>query len=162
MEFEPTISVLERAKNPNFHYCVTKSPLLAYILNQFNPAHNSPSYLITILILSTYLCLRLPSGVFPYDFPNNYCIYVSVLPIRATFPAHQSYSASKLSGTSCEVASKRKENECHWATAYVLHELISSCTFSTQFSKERWVEIIRGYIVNNTGTFGSVTRNCDH
>jgi hypothetical protein len=56
---------------PKVHCRVHKSPPLARILSQVNPVHTSPSCLRSILILSTDLCLRFPSGLFPSGFPTN-------------------------------------------------------------------------------------------
>jgi hypothetical protein len=49
----------------------SQEPSTARILSKFNPVHNIPSYLRTILILSIYLRLGLPSGLFPSGFPTN-------------------------------------------------------------------------------------------
>jgi hypothetical protein len=73
---------------PNVHYRVHKSPLLVHILTQINPIHTFPSYLRSILILSTYLRLGLPSGLFPSGFPTNILYAFLLSRIRATFPAH--------------------------------------------------------------------------
>jgi hypothetical protein len=42
----------------------------------------------SILILSTYLCLGLPSGLFPSGFPTNTVHAFLFGPIYATYPAH--------------------------------------------------------------------------
>jgi hypothetical protein len=57
--------------NPKIHYRVHKSPPLDFILSQINPVHTTPSYLRSILIVSTHIRLGLPSGPFPYGFPTK-------------------------------------------------------------------------------------------
>jgi hypothetical protein len=70
-----TVEVFDPAStrvNPKIHYRVHKSPPPVPILSQINPIHTSPSYLPqVILILSTHLRLRLPSGLFPSVVPTN-------------------------------------------------------------------------------------------
>jgi hypothetical protein len=53
---------------------------------QSTPSH--PISLRSILILSTYLRLGLPSGLFPSGLPINILYAFLFSPIRATFPAH--------------------------------------------------------------------------
>jgi hypothetical protein len=49
------------------------------------PSH--PISLRSILMLSTHLRLRLPSGRFPYGYPTNILYAFAFSPIRATFSA---------------------------------------------------------------------------
>jgi hypothetical protein len=52
--------------NPKVHYRIHKYPPPVSILSQLNPAHTShPTSWRSILILSSHLCLGLPSGLFP-------------------------------------------------------------------------------------------------
>ena len=72
---------------PKVHYCIHKCPPPVSILNQLHPVHTPTSWR-SIIILSSHLCLGLPSGLFPSGFPTT-TLYKSLLyPIRATCPAH--------------------------------------------------------------------------
>jgi hypothetical protein len=67
------------------HYRIHKSPPLVSVLSQINPGHPISSR--SILTLSTYLRLGLPSDLFASGFPiNNTC--VPFLAICATWPTH--------------------------------------------------------------------------
>jgi hypothetical protein len=60
--------------NPMVNYRSHKSSPLVPILSHANlvkPPPNLQISLRSILILSTYIYLRLPSGLFPYGFPTN-------------------------------------------------------------------------------------------
>jgi hypothetical protein len=57
--------------NPKVHYHVHKSSPLFPILRQINPVYTTPSYLWSILVLSTHLHLGLPTCLFPPAFPTN-------------------------------------------------------------------------------------------
>jgi hypothetical protein len=57
---------------PNVHYHVNKSPSLNPILLQMNPVNTSrPIFLTSIFVLSSLLCLVLPSGLFLLAFPQK-------------------------------------------------------------------------------------------
>jgi hypothetical protein len=52
------------------------------------PDRSNPSHPISILILSTYLRLGLPSGLFPFGFPTNILYTFLFSPIHATCHVH--------------------------------------------------------------------------
>jgi hypothetical protein len=67
--------------NPKVHYRAHKSPSFVPILNQIHPVHTTPSNAVrSILILSTHLHLGLPSGLFPSGSPDQYPIWIPLLP----------------------------------------------------------------------------------
>jgi len=71
--------------NPKVHYRVYKSPPLFPVLSQMNPFHAPPhpNSWRSILILSSHLCLCVPSGLFPSDFTTK-TLYA---PFPSTCPA---------------------------------------------------------------------------
>ena len=60
------------SRNPKVHYSTHKRPPHVSILGQPNPVHIPKSNLLKIrLILSTHLCLGLPSSLLPSGFPTK-------------------------------------------------------------------------------------------
>jgi hypothetical protein len=55
--------------NPKDHYRVHKSPPLLHNLSQIGPVHTTPSYLRSIIKLSTHLRLGFLVNSFPLAFP---------------------------------------------------------------------------------------------
>jgi hypothetical protein len=74
--------------NPKIHYWVHRNPPLVPILSQINPVNTTPSYLRSILILSTHPRVSLPSGLYLSDFPTNILHSFLFAPNRAKCPTH--------------------------------------------------------------------------
>jgi len=79
--------------NPNVHYGVYKCPPPVPVLSQISLFHVPLStFLRSILVLFSNLCLDPPSGLFPSGFPTN-TLYTPLLsPIRAACLAQSHYS----------------------------------------------------------------------
>jgi len=74
------------SQNPKVHYRTHKRPPPVSILDQ--SIHPHPTSWRSILILSTYLRLGLPSGLFPSGFPTKTLYTPLSSPIRTKCPAH--------------------------------------------------------------------------
>jgi len=75
--------------NPKVHRRIHNSLPPVLVLCHSNPVRASPSHFLkSTLILSSLLCLRLPSGLFPPGLPT-YILYALILsPILITCHAH--------------------------------------------------------------------------
>ena len=65
--------------NPKVQYRIYKCPQPVPILSQLKPVPTPTSHFLKILILSSHLCLVLPSGLFPSGFPTK-TLYMLLLP----------------------------------------------------------------------------------
>jgi hypothetical protein len=76
--------------NPKVHYRVHNTPPLVPTLSQINPVDTNRSYLRSILILSSHLCLSIPSGPFPSGSPTKilYAFLVSPHSYYMPRPSH--------------------------------------------------------------------------
>jgi len=71
--------------NPKVHYCIHLSLSWARLIQSMPPHPTSWS---SILILSSHLCLGLPSGLVPWGFPTKTLYTPLPSPICATRPTH--------------------------------------------------------------------------
>jgi len=75
--------------NPKVHYHIHKCLPPITILSQLNVAHTPTSTpWRSILILSSHLCLGLPSDLFPSDFSTKTLYMPFLSPIQPTCPTH--------------------------------------------------------------------------
>jgi len=83
--FQPVKKIPHISWNLKVHRCPPPIP----ILSQLNPVHTPTSHFLKIiLILSSHLCLGLPSRLFASGFPTK-TLYIPVLsPIHTTCPTH--------------------------------------------------------------------------
>ena len=66
--------------NLKVHYCFYECPPPVRILSNIDPVHALTSRRSILIILSSHLCLGLPSGLFPSGFPTKTCIHLYCSP----------------------------------------------------------------------------------
>jgi hypothetical protein len=87
--------------NLKAQYRVHKRPSLVPTLSQINPVHTTPSYLRSILILFSHLCLGLPSGFFSFwlshymHCPSPQACYMSC-PYHPRLLDHSNYTTRRV------------------------------------------------------------------
>jgi hypothetical protein len=69
--FAATQGLYSILQNLNVHYRVHKNPTLVAVVNQISPVRTTHTCVRSILILSTYQRLGLPSDLFPSDFRTS-------------------------------------------------------------------------------------------
>jgi hypothetical protein len=75
-----------RAFNGTWRFIITFTRALHLYLSWARPIQSTPPHPSSPR--STYLCLGLPSGLFPSGFPTNNLYTVLFSPIHTTWPAH--------------------------------------------------------------------------
>ena len=75
--------------NPKVHYRIHESPPSVSTLNQISPVYASTSHLLRVHFnIIPFLCLGLPSSLFPSGLPTKTLYALLRSSIRATCPAH--------------------------------------------------------------------------
>ena len=107
-------------RKPKVHYCIQKCLPPVRILSQLNPVH-TPHHTSwrSVLILSSLLCLGLPSGLFPSGFPAKIPYTPLSSPICATCPAHLillDFITRTILGEKCRSLNKIS----HWKVTFMV------------------------------------------